>query len=291
MRRALVLGGGGIVGVAWEAAILAGLLEGGADLRDADLIVGTSAGSIIGSQIAAGRDARELMREGRDQSAPASSAKPDVAGITAVFSTWGSQDEMTSEACARVGALALAAHTMPEEELLARFAARGDAWPEKPLLVTAVDCESGELRVFDAAANVPLRLAISASCSVPGMFPPVTIGGHRYMDGGVRSGTSADLAQRMAPDAVLIIAPMGSSAESAFGRMIARRLAAEAAALESAGARVMIVQFDDAAKQSGAANLMDPAGAAPAADAGEAHGRRLAADVRALWDGAAVSRS
>ena len=74
MRRALVLGGGGIVGVAWEAAILAGLLEGGADLRDADLIVGTSAGSIIGSQIAAGRDARELMREGRDQSAPASSA-------------------------------------------------------------------------------------------------------------------------------------------------------------------------------------------------------------------------
>ena len=122
MKRALVLGGGGIVGVAWETAILAGLLEGGVDVRDADLIVGTSAGSIVGSQIAEGRDAREMMREGRERPAPpASSAKPDVAGLTAVFGAWGSMKQTTPEDCAKVGALALAAKTMPEAELIARF--------------------------------------------------------------------------------------------------------------------------------------------------------------------------
>lgn len=287
MKRALVLGGGGIVGVAWETAILAGLLEGGADVGDADLIVGTSAGSMVGSQIAGGRDAREMMREGRERPAPpTSSAKPDVAGLTAVFSGWAAMENTTPEGCAKVGKLALAAVTMPEDELLARFEDSGDAWPAKPLLIAAVDCESGERRVFDRTSGVPLRLAIAASCAVPGMFPPVTIGGRRYTDGGVWSGTSADLAQSIAPDAVLIIAPMGSSTENAFGRLIAGQIVTEKAELEAAGARVIVVQFDDAAKQSGAANLMDPAGAPVAAAAGEAHGRRLADDVGALWRGA-----
>ena len=286
MKRALVLGGGGIVGVAWETAILAGLLEGGVDVRDADLIVGTSAGSVVGSQIAAGRDIRDVMRDrGEGSVPPESSVKPDVAAITAVFGRWASFETMTPDACAQVGALALAAPTMPEEEMLARFGREGDDWPERPLLVTAVDCTSGELRVFDAACGVPLRLAITASCSVPGMFPPVTIEGRRYTDGGVRSGTSADLAQRIEPDVVLIVAPMGSTTDNAYGRLMAGQIASEKAGLEAMGATVIVIQFDDAAKQSGASNLMNPAGAAPAAVAGEAHGRRMAPELRAWWSG------
>ena len=139
MKRALVLGGGGIVGVAWEAALLAGLIDGGVDVRNADLIVGTSAGSIVGSQIAAGRDPREMMRDGRERPAPPAGEKPDVAAITAVFGLWASVNEMTPASCARVGKLALAAKTMSEEELLARFEGNEDSgWPARPLLITAV---------------------------------------------------------------------------------------------------------------------------------------------------------
>jgi len=291
MKRALVLGGGGIVGVAWETALLAGLMEGGIDLRDADLIVGTSAGSIVGSQIAAGRDPREMMLEARERPAPVANESPDVAAITAVFAAWASFEEMTPANCARVGKLALEAKTMPEEELLARFERNeAVAWPAKPLLVVAVDCVSGDMRAFDAASGVPMQRAISASCSVPGMFPPVTIEGRRYTDGGVRSGTSADLAVRIVPDVVLIVAPMGSSTENAFGRLMAKQISAEAAGLEAAGAGVMVIQFDEAAKQTGAANLMNPAGAAPAAVAGEAHGRRIADEVGAFWSSGATRR-
>lgn len=290
MRRALVLGGGGIVGVAWETALLAGLMEGGVDLRAADLIVGTSAGSIVGSQIASGRDPRDMTREGRERPAPPAGDKPDVSSIAAVFTAWASFDEMTPANCAHVGKLALEAKTMPEEELLARSERNeGGAWPASPLLIVAVDCESGEMRAFDAASGVPMQRAISASCSVPGMFPPVTIEGRRYTDGGLRSGTSADLAERIAPDVVLIVAPMGSSTESAFGRLMARQIAAETAGLEAAGAKVAVIQFDDAAKRS-ATSLMDPAAAAPAAAAAEAHGRRIADEIGAFWSGASTRR-
>jgi NTE family protein len=290
MKRALVLGGGGIVGVAWETAILAGLMAGGVDVRDADLIVGTSAGSVVGSQIARGRDPREMMREGRERPAPPAGDKPDVSAIAAVFGLWGSVDEMTPEDCARIGRLAIEAKTMSEEDMLARFESNGADWPAPPLLVTAVDCGSGELRVFDAASGVPVQRAVSASCSVPGMFPPVTIEGRRFMDGGVRSGTSADLARRIMPDVVLVVAPMGSSTTNGFGKLMAKAIAREKEALEAAGAKVAVVQFDDAAKQAGAGNLMDPAAAAPAAVAGEAHGRRIAEEIGALWSGATVGR-
>src|SRR4029079_16972563 len=211
MPKALVLGGGGIVGVAWETAILAGLLEGGVDVRDADLIVGTSAGSVVGTSIARGHDPRELLAErGADPRGAATlpGRMPSPAEMATAFREWASYDEMTPQACAAVGRAALETPTMTENEYLARFAEHAAAgWPEAALLMTAVDCASGELRAFDAGSGVPIERAIAASCAVPGMFPPVTIEKRRYTDGGVRSGTSADLAQRMAPDVVLIVAP------------------------------------------------------------------------------------
>lgn len=325
MKRALVLGGGGNVGIAWELGVLAGLLDAGIDARDADVVVGTSAGSVVGTSIAQGRDPRELLEERRKATPPAhtgpgprvrrqaegeqaererqreAAARPNDGltlpasrppsgnepkafqeQVTAIFALWTSVTEMTQAHAAQVGALALTARTMPEEQWLAGFAANGWAgWPAKPLLVTAVACETGAFRAFDAASGVPIERAVAASCTVPGLFPPVLIDGVRYMDGGVWSGTSADLAQRIEPDGVLIVAPIGWAGRGIHA-LAAKQLAQEMAALESAGARVRLIEPDDEAREH-MANLMDPGEAMPAAEAGRAHAARIADTVATIW--------
>ena len=284
MKRALVLGGGGNVGIAWEIGVLAGLLDAGINARDADLVVGTSAGSVVGTSIAHGRDPRELLEERRNEPPRALGNRSsfDQEGITAIFALWTSVTEMTQAHAAQVGARALTARTMPEEQWVAGFAANGWAgWPTKPLLVTAVACETGAFRAFDAASGVPVERAVAASCTVPGLFPPVLIDGVRYIDGGVWSGTSADLAQRIEPDGVLIVAPIGWAGRGIHA-LAAKQLAQEMAALESAGVRVRLIEPDDAAREH-MANLMDPGEAMPAADAGRAHAARIADTVATIW--------
>jgi NTE family protein len=284
MQRALVLGGGGNVGIAWELAVVAGLLDGGLDVRGADLIIGTSAGSVVGTQLAHGRDPRVLMAERKAPEArPLGGMTPDMTQLAEVFGFWGGSEEMTQERRAGVGRLALQAKTMPEEQWIAGFAANGwPGWSEQPLLITAVDAESGAFVALDAAGGVPIERAVAASCSVPGLFPSVTIDGRRYTDGGVRSGTSADLALRIKPERVLIIAPMGATDRGVSG-LAAKQIERETAELEAAGARVRAIRFDEAAKEASGANLMDPARAAPTAVAGEAHARRIVDELRAWW--------
>ena len=97
------------------------------------------------------------------------------------------------------------------------------------------------------------------------------------------------LSGRIAPDVVLIVAPMGSSTENAFGKLMAKQIAAETAELGAAGAKVAVIQFDDAAKRA-ATSLMDPAAAAPAAAAAEAHGCRIADEIGACWRGGDARR-
>lgn len=292
MKRVLVLGGGGNVGIAWETAVAKGLLDGGVDVRKADLIVGTSAGSVVGAHLAHGRSPDEIAAFQREAAArraagnggPLPSAGPtDPSEALGVFTLWSSFSDMTPEACAQVGRLALNVKTMPEKQWLDGFRANNwPGWPGTPLLVTAVDCETGELRAFDAKHGVPIERVVAASCAVPGLFPPVTIDGRRYMDGGVRSGTSADLAQRIEPDVVLIVAPMGAS-DRGIGVLAAKQIAREKGELEAAGVIVQLVRFDVAAKEAAGPNLMDPTRAAATAAAGEAHARRLADELRAAW--------
>lgn len=287
MKRALVLGGGGAVGIAWETGIVAGLLEDGIDVRDTDLIIGTSAGSVVGSHLAHGADPPDLMEQQHQprESRALGDRAPDRSGAVAVFQAWASFDEMTPEHCAEIGRLALAAETMPEEQWIAGFEGdRWPGWPEKPLLAMAVDCESGEFRAFDRNSGVPIEKAVAASCAVPGLFPPVTIDGRRYTDGGVRSGTSADLAQHIAPDIVLIIAPMGAR-PGGIGGLIARQLVREKGVLEGAGAQVRLVQLDAAALEAAGPNFLDPAYAPASADAGRAQGKRISAELRDFWHG------
>lgn len=285
MKRALVLGGGGNVGVAWEIGVLAGLLDGGIDARDVDLVIGTSAGSVIGANIAHGRDPRELLRAMREDPPPALGDRPnpDMSVAADAFGLWAGFDEMTQERRAQVGAIALRANSMPEDQWVASFDNNAwDGWPSTRLLVTAVDCESGAFRAFDAASGVGLGRACAASCSVPGLFPSVTIEGRKYTDGGVRSGTSADLALDTNPDVVLIVAPLGSG-DRGIHVLCRKQLADERAALEAAGARVHAFHMDESAMAAGGRNLMDASLRLPTAAAGEAYGRRIADEIAGSW--------
>ena len=215
-RNALVLGGGGALGVSWEIGLLAGLLEEGIDVAGADLIVGTSAGSIVGTQVALGKTTAELIDEQNepdDGKIGALMAGIDPASVLQLFMRWAGIKEVTQEICAEIGAAALAAKTATEEQWVGYFEdhLEGAAWPERPLLLTAVDCESGAFQTWDRDSGVSLGRAAASSCAVPGLFPPVTINGRRYTDGGVRSGTSADLARGY--DSVLIVAPISARSD------------------------------------------------------------------------------
>lgn len=287
MRLALVLGGGGPVGIAWETGVLGGLRASGVDVSGAEIIVGTSAGSVVGAQLARGLDMSEeyerLLAAG-DQRRVAP-MEPDLETVQRIFTLWGSFDEMNQEACRGIGALALQAKTAPEEAFLSAFVLDDRTWPPGPLVTTAVDCATGAFATFDRSSGVSLRRAVAASCAVPGIFPPVTIEGRRYMDGGVRSVTNADLALRVKPDAALIVAPVTEGTAQRIGRVASLRVEAEIAALRAAGVRTLLIAPGEAEREAFGPDLMDPSRGRPAAEAGYTQGRRLAAGVAALLAG------
>ncbi|MFF0232330.1 patatin-like phospholipase family protein [Micromonospora sp. NPDC005254] len=276
MRRALVLGGGGVTGVAWELGLLAGLAERGAALTEADLVVGTSAGSVVGAQVRSGVPLRRLYEE---QLAPPTGEVAARLGFLAVARlVWaGGRTRDAVRSRARIGAMAVAARTPSEASRRAVIEARLPAreWPARRLLVTAVDAASGEFVVFDGADGVSLVDAVGASCAVPGVWPPVTIGARRFVDGGMRSSVNADLAA--GAQRVLVLAPTSA----AFGPM--PRLAAQVAELRAAGSQVVVVTPDAGARTAIGRNVLDPARRAGAARAGWAQAATVADEVMALW--------
>jgi NTE family protein len=206
--RALVLGGGGITGVAWQWGVIAGLADAGIDLTKADLVIGTSAGSVVGSQLASGADVQE--RFDTQLAGPGSELATSLAPLVIARWAWAVVSSQSAErAGRRIGRFALAAKTEPFESRREALASRlpVDGWPEHRLLIAAVDAQSGERVVFDRDAGVELIDAVCASCAVPGVWPPIAIDGHRYIDGGVHSAANADLAA--GADRIVIVAPLG----------------------------------------------------------------------------------
>jgi len=290
-RNALVLGGGGALGISWEIGLLSGLMEEGIDAAGADLIVGTSAGSVVGTQIALGKTLPELMAEQMepdDGRIGVLMAGIEPAAVWQLFMRWAGVKEITQAICAEIGAAALAAKTVAEEQWVAYFEDHiGDAaWPERSLLLTAVDCESGEFRAWDSSSGVGLGRGVASSCAVPGLFPPVTIDGRRYTDGGVRSGTSADLASGC--DAVLIVAPIGSRPDG-IDPLLGRQARAEAEALDKEGSSVELVFPDAATLEAMGINRMDVSRRGVTSEAGMAQGRALAARLVESWAQAAAA--
>jgi NTE family protein len=292
--RALVLGGGGPVGVGWETGLAAGLEEEGVCLADADLIVGTSAGSIVGAQLALGRSPQEMLATQRklsDGDRPQLKAlrgRIDVASLVAIFTKLRLEDRPSRELRAEVGAYALQANTVGEDQWLATFGSLedlpADGWPGRRFVCTAVDAGDGEFVAWYADAGVPLGRAIAASCSVPGIWPPVTINGRRYIDGGVRSTTNADLARGY--DSVVVVSVTAGVPTPGFGDRLEaarRRLDREADELRSSGSRIEVVLPDEGSREAFGQSLLDVTRRGAAADAGYRQGGAVAGRLRELW--------
>lgn len=284
--RALVLGGGGPVGIGWETGMLRGLAEEGIHLAEADLIVGTSAGSVVGSQLALGASPRDLFDEQLERANldnPAVDFTPDMPMLIEIGKRWLGGLDTTAAVRAEIGAFAMQAKTRDEQEWKDSFEEAIDSmdWPEKPILITAVDVNSGEFVTWDRSSDIPLPLAIAASCSVPGIVPTVSINGERYMDGGVRSVSNADLAKDF--DRIVILAPSGA-ADNPFDNNTRRQLEAEVKDLRASGKQVEFVMPDAEALAASGPNRMDVAFLKPAAEAGLHQASTVAERVRAIWN-------
>src|SRR4051812_39636062 len=154
-RRALVLGGGGVTGIAWEIGLLTGLADAGVDLTGADLVVGTSAGSVVGAQVTAGAELETLFARQLEPPTGEKVARMTRSALAryawAMLRARGRDVEFRR----RIGTLALAAAKaglMPsEEERLRIIGSRlvSTEWPERPLVLTAIDAETGEFRTFE----------------------------------------------------------------------------------------------------------------------------------------------
>jgi NTE family protein len=297
MERALVLSGGGPVGIAWQSGLTVGLAEQGVQLRDADLIVGTSAGSVVGAQIAFGRDLNEQVEryrqaDARRAAAPAADAatlpaapEAQMQKLMEVMTGALTEDADPEHARMLIGKFALEAETIPEEQFIESFRyLDGEGWPRR-YACTAVDAETGAFIVWDGGNQAELPRAVASSCAVPGVYPPITIDGRRYIDGGMRSGTNADLAE--GNDRVLIVSLMGATRLGATTdpRMerYRRRMDHELMVLSDAGGSVELLAPDDEAAQVLGVNLMDPTRTLAAAETGIRQGREAAALLSDFW--------
>jgi len=278
---ALVLAGGGVAGIAWETGVLLGLQDAEPAFADSLLsaettFIGTSAGSTVAAQLAGGTSLSELFERQIAEETAEIDPEVDMQKLLAIFG--GAMTDVSSpeEARRRIGAVALAARTVPPEARLAAVDARlpVKTWGAHPLLIPAVDTATGDLRVFDRASGVSLVDAVAASCAVPGVWPPVEIDGTLYMDGGTRTAANADLAA--GAERVLILVP--GPEESPMGAALP---AAELAALEPA--RVHALFADDASLEAIGVNPLDPSTRPASARAGRELGRRVASQVAAFW--------
>jgi NTE family protein len=280
VRTGLVLAGGGVAGIAWELGVLEGLADADPDLASAvlsaELVVGTSAGSSVGAQITSGTPLSELYDA---QLAPRSAEIPvdlDLQRFIAELQAAMTGATSAAELRQRICAFALRADTVPEADRLAVMAARlpRHEWPDRDLRVVAVDTTTADRTVFTRDSGVGLVDAVAASWAVPGVWPPVTVGDRRYVDGGVWSGANADLATGV--DRVLVLSPTPADAPSVLGRPLPDELAE----LTGAGvSRVHVVHADDASVAAFGTNPLAATTRTPSALAGRHVGRAAAAAV------------
>jgi NTE family protein len=277
LRRAVVLGGGGVTGVAWEVGLLLGLAEAGVDLGAADLLVGTSAGSVVAAQVASGVPLEEMFATQVESASGEIGASIGWTYGLRLLWSWLRARGNPERFRTRVGALARAAQTVPEEDRRTVIAARLPVheWPDRSLLITAVDATDGTFVVFDRETNVSLVDAVAASCAVPLVWPPVTVGSRRFIDGGMRSAANADLASGF--DRIVIVAPL------ARGGGLIPGPRSQAEALRAQGARVVLVTPDDDSVAAVGSNVLDPSRRAPSAHAGRRQASSEAAEVSAVW--------
>jgi NTE family protein len=274
----LVLAGGGLAGIAWETGVLRGIADESPAtakaLLDADVLVGTSAGSTVAAQLSSGLDLDALFD--RQTTASSTELNPNVGveEITELFLTAMLTPNTTkAEKLQKLGAIALSTQTVTQavrRDVIAQRLPSHD-WPDRVLRISAIDIATGELVAFDRNSGVGLVDAVAASCAVPAVWPPVTIGERRYMDGGVGSSVNMDLADDC--DVAVALVPSGRSTPSPFGD------AGPGEEVEAFGGSAFGVFADDESIAAFGRNPLDPACRKPSALAGREQGRRIAAAV------------
>ncbi len=294
--RALVLGGGAAAGNAWEIGVIAGLFDAGLDVTDADLIIGTSAGSTAAAQLSGATRPDELFAAILAAAPPPGSGPvgsghgrgphaPMVDLLAKTSAIIGAAED-AADMRRRMGAAALEMDTVSDSSGRTRrravVAARlpSQHWPQRPMLIVAVDAHTGEPVVFDRHSGVDLVDAVTASCAGPGA-PPHGIGDHRYIDGGYRAGENADLA--VGYGRVLVLSPFGGRSRAPLEWGI--HLAAQVDQLRAGGSRVETIFPDSNASDIFAygANQMDLSTRPPAARAGYQQGSALAEQLTEFW--------
>ena len=276
-KRALILAGGGLAGIAWETGILRGIADESPAtakaLIDSDVLVGTSAGSTVAAQIS-GQETLEQLYE-RQVGADSHELHPgvDIDTITEMFlSAMSRPDTTVRQKLQHIGEIALRTTTVEERvrrHVIERRLASHD-WPDRDLRITAIDTGTGDLVVFGSDSGVPLVDAVAASCAVPGSWPAVRIGDRHYMDGGVAS--SVNMAVAADCEAATVLVPAGEFGPSPFS-------AGTAAEIAAFGGRALAVFADEAALAAFGPNPLDPRCRVPSALAGRDQGRRVASAV------------
>ena len=293
---ALVLGGGGAAGNAWQIGVIAGLAEAGLDLTEAaDLVIGTSSGATTAAHVRSGIPAADLLAAvlsapvhpvGPNREQPPSlpmdmvfermraigAAATSAAELRRAMGAFGLESDATLRPAAGQRR-ALVAARLPHPE-----------WPDRPMIVVAVDAHTGELAAFDRDSGVELADAVTASTALPGMVPTHNINGTHYINGGVRSAENADLASGYAN--VVVLSPLSGRSQMPpeAGQFEGLRrdpewgtdLASQVEALRKQGSRVEVITPDGDSQAAMGTNQMDPATRIPTARAGYAQGKQEA---------------
>jgi NTE family protein len=311
-RIGLVLGAGGVVGHAFHAGVLAALHDvTGWDARDAEVVVGTSAGSVVGALLRAGFSGNDIaarasggaMSAAGERLAARAEGAPRPPGRIPVRAprrpmTMSAPGALLRAAWrpwrARPGALAAA--VLPAGSVPTELVAAGlrplftDAWPDRSLWVCTVRLDDGR-RVTFGHDPMPadVATAVAASCAIPGFFEPVTIDGVRYVDGGTHSPTNADLVTGLGLDLVVVSSPMSIAGaqlrlapDQPMRRVARLTLGQEVARVRRGGTPVLVFQPTRDEVAAMGMNAMDPARRGPVTrNARESAARRLArADAR-----------
>jgi NTE family protein len=303
---ALVLGGGGAAGQAWQIGVVAGLAEAGLDLTEAaDLVIGTSAGSTAAAQVRSGIPASELLAAVLSPRAPQPTGQKREQQPSLPMATMFERMRAIGAAATSAADLrrAMGEFGLESDSVLEPGAAQRRAmvaarlpraeWPDRPMIVVAVNAHTGELAAFDRDSGVDLVDAVTASTALPGLTATHSINGTRYINGGVRSAENADLASGYAN--VVVLSPFGGRSQASperganpagqfegLRRFPGTDLASQVEALREQGSHVEVITPDADSLAAMGTNQTDPATRIPAARAGFAQGKHAAPSVTFL---------
>ena len=274
--KAIVLGGGGITGIAWESGIIASLISAGINLAEADTILGTSAGAFVGSALASGYDMEDYyaMQQGGNSEEPSISASlmTRLLWIKA-FVYGGKKQNKIGKSLGRIAQNHPSKVSLDERLAIVRSRLVVKTFPPK-LKVTAIDALSGETHLFDDQSGISLEQAVAASGAVPGVWPSISFNGTTWIDGGMISSTNALLVQNSKK--IIILSPLPKRNGFIPG-------AFEDAEKLKDHAEVFLFTPDEKSKEAIGANIYDTTNCKACANAGYEQGKNACNEVLKMW--------